>query len=97
MAYRHSSRPVSWLLPYTLATYPEAKPINPSPWYAFKVVSEDARRIEVYLHYAHHKHRYPPKISNNGDDWSLLAEDQYQVILDGKAIRMKLKTVSLIC
>lgn len=76
---------------YSLATYPEAKPINFSPWYAFRVVSERARTIEVYLTYAHHKHRYPPKISTDKRDWSLLDEAQYQVVLDGKAIRMKLK------
>lgn len=76
---------------YSLATYPEARPINLSPWYAFRVISERMHRIEVYLHYAHHKHRYPPKISTNGRDWSLLEKNRYQVVLDGKAIRMELE------
>ena len=76
---------------YSLVTYPEAKPINSSPWYAFKVISERARTIEVYLHYAHHKHRYPPKISTNGRDWSALDKNSYKAVLDGKAIKMKLR------
>ena len=75
---------------FSLSIVPEHKPINKSPWYAFKLISEKQRNIEVFLHYNHHKHRYPPKISTDGENWSQLNDKQYKIILDGKAIKMKL-------
>ncbi len=51
---------------------PENTPINPSPWYAFKIWSKTKRTINLELHYAEHKHRYNPKISMDGENWTSL-------------------------
>lgn len=75
---------------YSLATVPESQPINPSPWYAFKVSSARNKKITVYLHYSIAKHRYSPKISMDNQTWVPLEDNAYQVILNGKAIKMTL-------
>ena len=51
---------------------PENKPINASAWYAFKLWTDQARTIQLSLHYTHHKHRYIPKFSKNGRVWKKL-------------------------
>jgi cytosolic carboxypeptidase protein 6 len=47
----------------------ENYPINPSPWYAFKVSSKTPRTLWVHLTYLNAKHRYFPKISRDGKTW----------------------------
>jgi murein tripeptide amidase MpaA len=54
---------------YQVTIVPENTPINPSPWYAFKLWAEEEREVEVVLHYADAKHRYHPKLSSNGMEW----------------------------
>jgi len=49
---------------------PENFPINMSPWYSFKVWAEDSRTIYFDLHYKHGKHRYFPKLSKDGIQWT---------------------------
>ena len=50
---------------------PENTPINKSPWYAFKIWSEDSKNIQLKITYNEGvEHRYYPKISNNGKDWT---------------------------
>jgi hypothetical protein len=55
---------------------PENEPINSSPYYAFRLWSEAAKKVVLELHYEGAKHRYWPKISKDGQTWNLLvAED----------------------
>lgn len=54
---------------FTLIIQPENKPINPSPWYAFKVWSSTQRNLYVTLSYDGFKHRYAPKISAGNQKW----------------------------
>lgn len=54
---------------YQATIEPENMPINPSPYYAFKLWSEEAKGIALKLKYTDAKHRYHPKISSNGIDW----------------------------
>ncbi|MEN0051903.1 MAG: M14 family zinc carboxypeptidase, partial [Bacteroidota bacterium] len=51
---------------------PENIPINASAWYAFKLWTDQARTIQLSLKYTHHKHRYIPKFSKNGQTWKTL-------------------------
>ncbi|WFL76416.1 M14-type cytosolic carboxypeptidase [Altererythrobacter arenosus] len=44
-------------------------PINCSPWYAFRVASEQRRKVEIELEYSDCDHRYWPKISRDGKTW----------------------------
>lgn len=76
---------------YSLATSPENSPINHSPWYAFRVYSERRQKIEVYLHYNEHEHRYHPKISLDGQTWERLDDRDIEVLFDGKAIKLELE------
>lgn len=46
-------------------------PINPSPWYAFRVSPHD-KTIRVKIEYTHAKHRYHPKVSYNRKQWAAL-------------------------
>ncbi len=54
---------------FTAIITAENYPINPSPWYAFKVSSETPRTFWVHLTYLNAKHRYFPKISRDGKTW----------------------------
>lgn len=49
--------------------YPENHPVNMSPWYAFRVWSDNTKDIYFKLQYAHGRHRYPPKLSRDGINW----------------------------
>ncbi|RMG32134.1 MAG: hypothetical protein D6730_00160 [Bacteroidetes bacterium] len=51
---------------------PENSPINPSPYYAFRLWADQARAIRLRLHYPESKHRYWPKISHDGRTWQRL-------------------------
>jgi cytosolic carboxypeptidase protein 6 len=54
---------------YTAIIMAENYPINPSPWYAFKVTAKKPTTIWVHLTYLNAKHRYFPKISRDGKTW----------------------------
>lgn len=47
---------------YTLYIEPEDQPINPSPWYAFRVSSDKPRELRLTLDYGEARHRYHPKL-----------------------------------
>lgn len=70
---------------YTLIIAPENEPINPSPWYAFKVWSATAREVKVYFTYQNAKSRYYPKVSRDGRTWSSLDTTDYQEFEKGTA------------
>ncbi len=59
---------------YDLWIKPENTPINPSPWYAFRVSAKTDQVIHINLKYREQGiHRYPPKVSSDGEQWQLLA------------------------
>ena len=76
---------------YFLTIKPEKKPINPSPWYAFRVISEDTGRIAITLNYEVGKHRYWPKFSINGRDWYRVNENDLEIAEDGRSARITVK------
>lgn len=53
----------------TVDIAPEKTPINPSPWYAFRVVSRTVRTLDLTLNYAGSEHRYQPVILSPEDGW----------------------------
>jgi hypothetical protein len=61
---------------YLLTVLPEDKPINPSPWYAFRVLTDRERDIVVTLRYPDFRHRYQPKTSRDGERWDLLPPER---------------------
>lgn len=60
---------------YAIAIAPENEPINPSPWYAFRVVSDSAQEVTINLSYGTYEHRYPPKLSHDRVNWQELAPE----------------------
>ena len=51
---------------------PENTPINISPWYAFRLQAEEEKNITLQLKYTEHRHRYVPKLSNDGKNWEAI-------------------------
>jgi hypothetical protein len=56
-------------LHYRLLIEAESWPINPSPWYGFRVNANIASRILIELDYRGSEHRYHPKLSEDGLHW----------------------------
>ncbi|WP_276482574.1 M14 family metallopeptidase [Paraflavitalea pollutisoli] len=54
---------------FTITILPENEPINPSPWYAFKVWAAQQQPVYITLQYPSTKHRYDPKQSSDGLHW----------------------------
>ena len=68
---------------------PEDRPINNSPWYAFKV-SEGQGILKVELHYKLHGHRYHPKVSFDGGEWEPMAESQIEMSEDKTRVSLSI-------
>lgn len=55
---------------YELVTHPENQPINPSPWYAFRVKTDGKdQNITVSINAKDASPRYLPKVSEDGENW----------------------------
>ena len=54
---------------FQLKINPENRPVNNSPWYAFKVESEKSQSISVEMIFDGNAPRYLPKISQDGENW----------------------------
>lgn len=58
-----------------LTIRPETSPINPSPWYAARLVQDGERARIVQLLYDGAEHRYRPWLSVNGGRWHPIEVD----------------------
>ncbi len=64
----------------TVLITPENTPINSSPWYAFKIWSDSKKDIEIKITYNEGVgHRYYPKVSANGKNWTPVDSTFYLV------------------
>lgn len=83
---------------YIARIWPENYPINPSPWYAFKLWSNEEKEVLVKLDYSNGaKHRYTPKLSQDGENWTKLDSTLIQHSQDSVSatIRLKVSTDTL--
>jgi len=64
---------------------PENAPINPSPWYAFKIWADEPQEVVLKFTYQNAKHRYYPKLSRDGQQWQPLDSANYQEFNKGEA------------
>lgn len=76
---------------FELSLVAENVPINPSPWYAFKIEAEQASTATIVLNYGDAKHRYWPKISHDFIHWQRLTAQQLSLNNDGTRLRMQLE------
>ncbi|MEY3143117.1 MAG: hypothetical protein RLY21_1610 [Planctomycetota bacterium] len=65
-------------LDYKIVTSPENTPINPSPWYAFRVTSATEREITVRIVVTASKARPRPYISIDGGPFMRVASSAYE-------------------
>lgn len=56
---------------YRLTIQPENKPVNQSPWYAFRVRAAKPETLRLTLDYGGARHRYHPKV-DDGSGWRRL-------------------------
>lgn len=54
---------------FMVTVLPENTPVNPSPWYAFRVWASGNRKLFITLNYLKEQHRYPPKVSYDWVNW----------------------------
>ncbi len=76
---------------------PENEPINYSPYYSFRIWSTEPKSIQLKLEYTLARHRYYPKISQDGEHWEEISsekitfvDDSTHVILDLDLTKNKL-------
>ncbi len=69
---------------YTLWITAENTPVNPSPWYAFKVWSKDSMDISLKFTYDGSRSRYYPKISRDGMHFKPLDSTRFKLINPGE-------------
>ncbi len=77
---------------------PENSPINPSPWYAFKLWAQEKQEISLKLTYLDgYFHRYHPKLSQDGKNWEPLASENFQVgeLIDNESPRQLPKDITM--
>ena len=60
---------------YHIGILPESEPVNPSPWFSFKLHSEHAARVQIKLTFNGNNPRYLPKLSTDGINWQNIAFD----------------------
>lgn len=75
---------------FTFTIQPEAKTdpqgvkINNSAWYGFRVDPKSNGDVRIRLHYENGKHRYRPKMSFDGVNWTVLPNSKINTIADNK-------------
>ncbi|MEN8250168.1 MAG: M14 family metallopeptidase [Bacteroidota bacterium] len=72
---------------YVATINPENTPINTSPWYAFKIWSKEEKNVWIQFVYPENgRHRYVPKLSNNGERWEPADNATFTFLEDGSAV-----------
>ena len=69
---------------YTLWITAENTPINPSPWYAFKVWSTAQRDLTLKFTYDGSRSRYYPKLSRDGIHFKAVDSTRFKLINPGE-------------
>ena len=69
---------------YSIWITAENSPINPSPWYAFKVWGENSQEVNIRFNYQGSRSRYYPKISRDGIKFKSLDSLNYKIIGKGE-------------
>lgn len=73
-------------LRYRLEIRSESEPVHHSPWYAFAVDLDAPARVEIQLDYPQSRHRYPPRLSRDGVEWTAAADAGSAVTAPGSGV-----------
>jgi hypothetical protein len=68
----------------------ENEPINPSPYYGFKIWSDTEKEVLLELNYPNGRHRYWPKLSNDRQNWQRMDSADFQLAVDSVNAYLKL-------
>lgn len=75
---------------------PENTPINPSPWYSFKIWSKSPKKLNLKLFYSEGvSHRYYPNISEDGIHWKKMDSVKVQLVNKNKDFKGTSKSAIL--
>ena len=81
---------------FSLSILPENQPINPSPFYAFKVWSKSPKNINLEFNYpGSYKHRYIPKILLEGN-WKIADSTSFTKLDDIGFLKLNVSNKSKI-
>lgn len=69
---------------------PENTPINSSAYFGFRIQSEKPRSIDLEIEYTHHEHRYIPKLSYDGVNWTAMDSTQFDTLKSPKLATLRL-------
>jgi hypothetical protein len=76
---------------FSLVLHPEdAPPINPSPWYAFRISGAEGAPVTVELRADNAKVRYWPKLSLDGETWRRAPDSAVRIEGDRERMVMEL-------
>ena len=67
---------------FELTIRPENTPINDSAWYGFRVDPKTSGTLRVTLKYKDGEHRYNPKLSYDGQNWTVLPKSKTKAVGD---------------
>lgn len=75
---------------YLAVVRPETTPVNPSPWYAFRVMASGDRQVSILFDYGSFRHRYRPWLRTSAPDgrrghWTPATEAQFELDAQGVA------------
>lgn len=70
---------------------PENAPINQSAWYAFRIWSDKEKDVTIKMNFPEGKHRYHPKISNDGQRWRKISHRRFRHNKREKTSQLTLK------
>ena len=70
---------------------PENKPVNPSPWYAFRVTPKRSGELRIILRYSDSAHRYRPKRSDDGTSWRLIEPRRVREQKEGRKVILRVR------
>jgi cytosolic carboxypeptidase protein 6 len=73
-----------------LDVMPEGRPINGSPWYAFRLDANADTRARITLDYGDYEHRYAPKYTRDGTNWASVRRRDVIVSPDERRVTMSL-------
>lgn len=62
---------------FKLTISPENEPINPSPWYAFKVTSERSQTLTLHFHASPKVSPLRPRTSHDGKTWTAIERSAF--------------------
>lgn len=76
---------------FNIRITPENEPINPSPWYAFRVSPKQSGELIINMGYTKAAHRYRPKRSEDAVNWRLIDTDRISERGRGKKVKLRVK------